>query len=304
MWWATQLCVSGLIATKSDCSSCRMGLRTFDMIRGNVDRYLLYIDILGFSDLVRGDSPRIHDLYEVIASLNVHRHQAFHAIVFSDTILVYNTSGGGTVEDRRYLVMFLCEFAQDLQDRLVGREIFFRAVLVRGEFIHYELNSIPCFFGTSLIDAHRSEKKIPAIGLFAEKGIVHDSNIFETAAFDDKYNFVFITQTLNTIEDFYGGVFPISRMVLEESDLIYLLVPEVLHLKRIAHWAKEHNEEHVREKYANTLALYKARYPATLKSLEENEFRLEAISPSCRWSEILSRYPQNYAWAVKTRASY
>lgn len=269
-----------------------------------MDRYLLYVDILGFSKLVEGNSPRIHDLYEAIASLNVHKHYAFRAIVFSDTILVYNTSEGATAKDRHYLVMYLYEFAQDLQDRLVGREIFFRAVLVRGEFIHYELNSIPCFFGTSLVEAYQSEKKIPAIGLFMERDIVPDSDVFETTKFDDSYDFVFITQTLNTIEDFHGGIFPINREVLEASDLIYLLVPEILHLKQIAHLAKNHDEQRVREKHANTLALFRVRYPATLQSLEENNFSLEALCPDAKWSELLSRYPQDCSYAIKTRQNY
>jgi hypothetical protein len=89
------------------------------------DRYLLYIDILGFSDLVAGSDPKIHDLYEVIASLNVHDHPSFRAIIFSDTILVYNVEGQDTRSDRSYLVMYLCEFAQDLQHRLTAKDIFF-----------------------------------------------------------------------------------------------------------------------------------------------------------------------------------
>jgi hypothetical protein len=192
----------------------------------NNDRYLLYIDILGFSDLVTADSRKVHDLYEVIASLNVHKHPSFQAIVFSDTILVYNTHRPTTAYDRHYLVMYLCEFAQDLQDRLTGRGIVFRAVLVHGEFMHYELNSVPCFFGTALINAYRSEKQIPAIGLFTEHSIVPDSDIFQTTPFNDRYDFVFITQTLETIENEHGGIFPIDRFYLEETGLIYQLVRE------------------------------------------------------------------------------
>lgn len=184
-------------------------------------RYLLYIDILGFSDLVTGNSPKVHDLYEVIASLNVHKHPSFQAIVFSDTVLVYNTHRPVTDHDRHYLVMYLCEFAQDLQYRLTGRGIVFRAVLVHGDFMHYELNSVPCFFGAALIDAYRSEKQIPAIGLFMERSLVPDSDIFRTAAFNDTYNFVFITQTLDTIEGEHGGLFPVDSVFprTDRSDL-------------------------------------------------------------------------------------
>lgn len=44
--------------------------------------FFLYLDILGFTDLVKEGSERIDDLYEVIASLNVHKHDAFKVIVF------------------------------------------------------------------------------------------------------------------------------------------------------------------------------------------------------------------------------
>ena len=109
------------------------------------DRCLLYIDILGFADLVSESNARIQDLYEIIASLHVHDHPSFKAIIFSDTILVYNVEGDDTRRDRSYLVMYLCEFAQDLQRRLTEKDIFFRGVSVRGYFTHYELNQIPCF---------------------------------------------------------------------------------------------------------------------------------------------------------------
>src|ERR1022692_1600768 len=179
------------------------------------DRYLLYIDILGFSDLVAGSDERIRDLYEVIASLNVHRHPSFRAIIFSDTLLVYNVEGQDTRSDRSYLVMYLCEFAQDLQRRLTKKDIFFRAVLVRGEFNHYELNQLPCFFGQALIDAHESEKKIKAIGLFMHKSIIEDSVIFSTAEINEDFSFVFITQHLTTLEEEYGGLFPVDSELIE-----------------------------------------------------------------------------------------
>lgn len=52
------------------------------------DKYLLYIDILGFRELARTSQDRVYDLYRVVASLNVHMHSAFEAIVFSDTIVI------------------------------------------------------------------------------------------------------------------------------------------------------------------------------------------------------------------------
>lgn len=268
------------------------------------DRYLLYIDILGFSALVSEGSPKIQDLYEVIASLNVHRHSAFRAIVFSDTILVYNVAGGDAPEDRAYLIMFLCEFAQDLQRRLTGRGIYFRAVLVRGEFMHYELNSLPCFFGAALVRACRAEKTLQAVGLFIDRSLVPDSDIFKSVPFDDQYNFVFITQSLNTVEQFWGGRFPLDRVELEETDLIYNLVPEVLYLRDISRLAAFHPDERVRRKHAATLDLFRAQYPRTLRILENNHFEFDPLCPGAKWAAVSAPFPELYSWAVKTRVSY
>jgi len=267
-------------------------------------RYLLYIDILGFSDLVVAGSPRVHDLYEVIASLNVHRHSAFRAIVFSDTVLVYNTDGGDTKADRAYLVMFLCEFAQDLQHRLTKRGIFFRAVLVCGEFTHYELNSMPCFFGPALIEAYRAEKEIQAIGLFINKSIVEDSDIFKTASFNQDFDFVFIMQSLETAEHLYGGAYPMDRNLLEETGLIDYLVPEVLYLQQLHHNMQNQPDVRVRTKYARSWDLFKGRYPKTLRVLEANSFDWQALCPGAGWATIESRYPQNYSWAITARVEH
>jgi hypothetical protein len=92
---------------------------------------------------------------------------------------------------------------------------------------------MPCFFGNALIDAYTSEKQIPAIGLFMDRSLVRESDIFDTVPFKNKYHFVFIMQALNEIEDLHGGSFPIDRLSLEGTDLIYRLVPEVLYLKHV-----------------------------------------------------------------------
>ncbi|MDQ7058867.1 MAG: hypothetical protein Q9N62_10800 [Ghiorsea sp.] len=123
------------------------------------NRLLLYIDILGFSELVSSSPDTIDDLYEVIASLNAHNHDAFKCVIFSDTILVYNIDGGNHPADISYLIMFICEFSKDLLHRLTNRNVVFRAVISSGYFRHYQLNDVPCFYGTALTKAYYSEKK-------------------------------------------------------------------------------------------------------------------------------------------------
>src|ERR1700729_1500592 len=104
-------------------------------------RFLLYIDILNFSSIAL-QPTRVEELYRIINSLNVHRHGVFNIIIFSDTILVYNKDGPSNLDDVNYLVMFLCEFAQDLHYRLVGSDIFFRAYITCGGFAHYPMENI------------------------------------------------------------------------------------------------------------------------------------------------------------------
>ena len=84
------------------------------------NKYLLYLDILGFSQLVEHSPKTIREIYKIIDSLNVHTHDVFHTIVFSDTILVYNKVAPGSRDDHEYLVMNSIEFAQDLLYRFIG----------------------------------------------------------------------------------------------------------------------------------------------------------------------------------------
>jgi hypothetical protein len=116
-------------------------------------KYLLYIDMLGFSDLVRKRGA-VKKLYEIINTLTVHRHDAFKTIAFSDTFLVYNIVNPKTKHDRDYLVMYSCEFAQDLFYRLIGRDLHFRAYLTLGEFKINEFKNLKAFYGEALIDAY------------------------------------------------------------------------------------------------------------------------------------------------------
>jgi hypothetical protein len=259
---------------------------------------------LGFSDLVGDSNAKIHDLYEVIASLNVHKHTSFRTIIFSDTILVYNVEGQDTRQDRTYLVMYLCEFAQDLQHRLTAKDIFFRAVLVRGEFTHYELNQVPCFFGEALIRAYRMEKNIQAIGLFMQNDIIGDSDIFPTLHFNDECSFVFITQSLTRVETGDLGEFPLEAWLVEDTDELYLLTPEVLYLKQLHYFGENHPVLNVREKYKATLDLFRQQYPRTLSFLEAHNFRVQDCSPSANWSKALAQWPQTFHWAVKERNDY
>jgi hypothetical protein len=73
------------------------------------DRFLLYIDILGFSEMTQKEPRKVARTYAILDSLNVHKHNAFKTIVFSDTVLVYNPRPAETDDDKSYYVGYLIE---------------------------------------------------------------------------------------------------------------------------------------------------------------------------------------------------
>ena len=97
-------------------------------------RYLLYIDVLGFADLIKESPEKIAPLYHEISMMNCHHHCDFETIVFSDTVLISNIGMPRNGFDHTVLVMFLCEFARNLMLRLRWSDIHFRGFLTCGEF--------------------------------------------------------------------------------------------------------------------------------------------------------------------------
>ena len=267
-------------------------------------RLLLYIDILGFSDLVAGDVARIEDLYEVLASLHAHKHDAFKCVIFSDTMLVYNLDGGENSQDIKYLLMYLCEFAGDLLHRLTNRGIYFRAVITHGDFRHYELNLIPCFFGAALVKAYRAEKEIKAIGTFLDISLRKYCDIFSTCPFNSEFDFVYLSQALDRLEAESGGFFPFDAWYLEQTDLLWMVAPELLHLVDLYTNASSNLTEEVKQKYRATLKLYECQYPAITNFLKDNNFDITQFSPSANWQQVLERHPESMAWAIKDRNEF
>ena len=270
------------------------------------NRYFLYLDILGFSDLVKEKNESvIHDLYEVIASINAHQHNGFKVIVFSDTVIVYNINNGDDIEDSRYLIMFLCEFAKDLMHRLTGRGIFFRAVINYGDFTHYELNGIPCFFGNALIEAFRSEKELKAIGLFIHKDISSGCDIFQFLEFNENYHFVYMTQTLAEIEYFGSDEYPLPAELISHAGSEWYIYPEISHLSCMLSGSMNTKFcETVREKYAASWEMYCRYYPNITRQLVASNNDVCSISPSVNWQPVIELYPDSYSYAIQSRVEF
>ncbi|SRR6266404_2023900 len=254
------------------------------------DRYFLYIDILGFGDLVMNAPDRVADLYEIISSLNVHRHESFGTIVFSDTILVYPKFERGTGRHAdAYFIMFLCEFAQDLMHRLRNKDIYFRAILTQGKFTHYFLDSIPCFYGPALVEAYKSEKQVKALGLFMDRRCTSRSDVFRTGPFNDRYDFVYLWQSFEAFEPHGNNPFPfVNASLFSEMDLQWTLAEEVLMLSNIAR-NRDNPDTNISIKHTNTWELLRARYPKILNQLEGANFHPRVFCPGLDWTESTGR---------------
>ncbi|EJT3522312.1 hypothetical protein ACXLPV_004798 [Vibrio parahaemolyticus] len=268
------------------------------------NKFFLYLDILGFTELVKNESARIHDLYEVIASLNAHSHDAFKVVVFSDTVVVYNVNGGDTHADAKYLVMFMCEFVKDLMHRLMGRGIYFRAVITHGDFTHYELNGIPCFFGNALVDAYNSEKQLKAIGLFIDKKINKYCSIFNFKEYNDNFDFVYVTQALDEIECWGRSGYPLPADMIECTDSKWFLAPELDHVLSMLQGANDLTlPEPVRLKYKASWDMYCKHYPNITGELAKSK-NITSISPNVGWQEVFDRHPEDCSYAIKSRKEF
>ena len=86
-----------------------------------------------------------------------------------------------------------------------------------------ELKNIDAFFGEALVSAYKHEKEVACAGLLMDVRLVPYSTIFHTSAYDKKYHFVHIMQTLISIS-YANAKYPIS------SELILPMGPNIFTL--------------------------------------------------------------------------
>ncbi len=130
-------------------------------------RYLLYLDILGFSALVEDKSSE--EVYNIIDSaLNAFSrweelNRQFKTIYFSDTFLFYQDPKG--YGDWAFLDVY--GIGAMLLSALLAQGIPARGSIVYGEFEvqNDSQNKHQLYFGKALIEAYKAEKKEQWIGI-------------------------------------------------------------------------------------------------------------------------------------------
>lgn len=238
------------------------------------ERLFLYIDILGFSELVTNDAA-MDEIFTRIDKLNVHTDGSFKTLVFSDTILVYGD--GVWLSHKREAVMWLSEFAQDLFYRFISIDRHFRAYLTVGDFVHHQKKHFEAFYGQALVDCYNKEKEIKATGLFMDNKLVPYSDIFHTTPFDKDCSFVHVMQDLDNIRA-KASEYPLSHEYIQGTDLDYFVAPCFVYLRNVwKHINDETLSDTVRLKYQNTWKMIEDRHAGLLKVLVENDFDPQAV---------------------------
>lgn len=252
------------------------------------NHFLLYVDLLGFTDLVQNGKEILPDLFHALDRSNIHTHPgSFGVIQFSDTIIVYNELEASSHNDKELCVMFLCEFAQEIQLRLLGRDTFIRAFITYGPFEdtgsipNSEYRNIRAFWGESLISAYKTEKTIQAVGLFVDEKIEPFlmRDLFEPHPYDT-HNQIWFVDTAKMLRHqfFEGSDFSYAKLNVESSGTEHLLAYDLFYLRCLY----DHSHDlglppQVRTKYLNTWEIYRQKYNGLCCALENSSFNFDKV---------------------------
>lgn len=253
------------------------------------DRFLLYIDILGFSEMTRKEPRKVARLYSILDSLNVHKHESFKTIVFSDTILAYNHVKPKNDDERNYLVWYLTEFVEDLHRRLTGQDVYFRAILTAGDFSHYRLKNIDCFYGSALISAYLAEKNIPSLGLFMDDSCVPYNRYFPLAPFDAGMSFVYLNRSIENLSNGWGDdpPLPLPAEGLDMWSFAPDLPWDIRFMKNVYQNMRSDSSPQIRTKFLTAWDFYEQRYPRMMARLVATDFNVDSVSTvPGHWDEV------------------
>lgn len=249
------------------------------------DRFFLYIDILGFKNLINSGFD-IRAIYSRIDDLNVHHDNGFKCIVFSDTILVYAADGWENY--RNQVIMWLIEFAQDLFFRLISIDVHIRAYVTRGDFEHYKLNNIESYYGKALVNCYEKAKAIKCTGVFLDAKIAHLNHIFQLTKFDDECFYVHVMHNLDQISWGYDE-YPIKGEFIECTGMEWWIAYQLVYLHRTyKHGHEEGLEPKIRVKHQKAWEMLSTRHPGLTKKLVEVNFDFHQIV-TLDWTEPLAR---------------
>ena len=248
------------------------------------------------------DDPRKIDwLFDVVDSSRIQRDSNFKTIVFSDTLLAFNTNRGLSGWSKSVELMFLIELVQELAHRITGSEIAFRAVITEGEFNYRQLKNFEAYYGSALLKTYDSEKAIKSTGLFIDSSLRDAQNVFRTSPFVDGFDSVF---TMNSLERAYHESRQLSQhpdkppfapdeFTATDAQGQFYIYCEIQQLRFIRHQSLSHPNEKVRAKYISTWKTYLDFLPEALELLEDSDFDPRSLFLT-DWAHCEERFDQRH----------
>jgi len=267
-------------------------------------RLFLYIDILGFKDLIK-HTEKVLLLFSILDQAQIHKDSNFRSIVFSDTIVAYNIHPNYTDEAKAVEVMYLIELTQDLFYRLIGTGIYFRAVITEGEFFHDKFENLEAYFGEALVETYLEEKNLEGTGLYLINRLKNFNRIFRFKKFSEKFDYIYLTHMCSGITFWLNrnvdeidkpdfGEYPLHKDHLILGGLEYMIYPELEHFKDVYQKMNNHPNPSVRSKFLTTWNMYCHAYPGLTRNLVKENFDPNGLSV-LDWSEAKKRFEENKA---------
>ena len=242
-----------------------------------MEKAFLYIDILGFENLVRTNSEKVDKIFEIFNTMKAHKHFALQTVVFSDTILIFNKDESRSTD---YYCTYLVEYAQILFYKLSAINVYLKGILTLGEFNFSQMSNIQAYYGLALIDAYKDETTLEGFGLYVDRKISKEIIVFDKVAFTEKYEYIFLCQSLKSLYSQTQGMLPISdNNILSETDSLYRLDEELRFFREIEYLKQNHPIEKIRAKYQKVYDIYKTALPLFFKIFEKEGFLPFAIHP-------------------------
>jgi hypothetical protein len=241
-----------------------------------MERAFLYIDILGFENLVKTDPIKVDKIFKVFDSLKVHSHFALQTVVFSDTILVFNKDENRPVH---YYCTYLIEYSQELFYKLCSINVYFKAILNYGEFSYSQLSNIQAYYGQTLIEAYHDEKGLDGFGLYVDKKLSHDVIVFDSTNFCEKFEYVLLCQSMVSMYKHTDGKLPVDIKLFSATDSYHRIDEDLRFLREIEYLKNNHPRERVRQKHQTVYDIYRSHLPGFFKVFEKEGFLPFTLNP-------------------------
>lgn len=247
----------------------------------------MYLDFLGFTDLIK-DKSRVFELFSIIDDLHAHKDTNYKVIVFSDTMLIYNSINPKNDWYKKIELMYLIEFAQDLLHRLIEKDIYFKAVITEGEFTFKKLNNIEAYFGQALVDTHKVEGNLKGTGLYIDSKLRIFNPFFNFVDCGDGYDYVLLTSQLAGISE-HTDILPMPAELLTLRGLEFGVFQECQFLKKVYELMTGHPVNRVRNKYIFTWEMYSKFHSRIMNALAASGFNMKAVA-DMDWSDTEKTY--------------